>query len=237
MMCSSPNYFSAILLTAFLTISSPSAAARQTGAEAMNPAEKWVLTQVTPGKEADLSTKFPEEKDRKLNARFLEILLTGATLHRHGVRIKGAIITEPIDLENAQIPCEVRLDQCRFDTDVSFAHANITGGLLFSRSTFRKVADFRGMKVGGDASFDFAVFEGHVDFRGADIAGDFQAQWAKFREGGDFSHIKVRGDDLRFDGALFGGEMCISTTRRLHATSQWNRQSFWARKPVPYSGA
>jgi hypothetical protein len=44
----------------------------------LNAAEKWVVERVTAGKEADLSRQFPEEKDRKLSAHFLEDLLTGA---------------------------------------------------------------------------------------------------------------------------------------------------------------
>ena len=108
--CSPTNWLSAIFLAGFLTIISPSAAAPQTGAEGLNPAEKWVVAQVTAGKTADLSEQFPDkEKDkRKLSAHFLEQLLTGALpgikLHRHGVRIIGATIDEPVDLENAQIP-------------------------------------------------------------------------------------------------------------------------------------
>jgi len=68
--------------------------------------------QVRAGEIADLSKQFPDkEKDkRKLSAHFLEALLTGTLPdvkpHPHGVRIIGAIIDEPVDLENAQIPCE-----------------------------------------------------------------------------------------------------------------------------------
>ena len=88
------NWFLGICLAAFLTIISASAAAPPPSMEELNAAEKWVVERVTADKEADLSRQFPEEKDRKLSARFLEDLLTGArpdvTLHRHGVQIIGA---------------------------------------------------------------------------------------------------------------------------------------------------
>ena len=108
------NWFLAICLAAFLTIISASAAVPPPSAEELNPAEKWVVAQVTAGEIADLSKTIPEEKDRKLSAHFVENLLTGTLsgvkLHRNGVRIIGAIIDEPIDMSNAQIPWEVWLN-------------------------------------------------------------------------------------------------------------------------------
>ena len=200
--CFSADWFSAIFCAALFTSTSASAVVAQTGTELLNPAEKWVLKKIKAGERADLSTEFREEKDRTLSARFLEDLLTGAALHRHGVRIEWASVTEPIDLENAQIPCEVRLDNCHFYKEVSFAHANIMGGLSFSRSTFGAVHS-RGIKVGGDAVFDFALFKGHADFTEADIAGEFHAQTVTVQGGGDFSRMKVRGGWIRLDGARF----------------------------------
>jgi hypothetical protein len=87
----------------FLTIIYASSAVAKTGAAGLNPAETWVVAQVRTGEIADLSKQFPDkEKDkRRLSAHFLEELLTGAPLHRHGVRIIGATIDEPIDLKNA----------------------------------------------------------------------------------------------------------------------------------------
>jgi hypothetical protein len=113
------SWFLGICLAAFLTtIYGSSAADAQTNAGKLNPAEQWVVAQATAGEIADLSKQFPEEEDRQLSADFLEALLMGTRpdvkLHRHGVRIKGAYIDEPIDLQNAQIPCDVSLDHCQF---------------------------------------------------------------------------------------------------------------------------
>jgi len=47
--CLSANWFSPICLAAFLTALSASAAVPQTAAERLNPAEKWVVAQVTAG--------------------------------------------------------------------------------------------------------------------------------------------------------------------------------------------
>jgi hypothetical protein len=62
----------------------------------------------------------------------------GVKLHRHGVRIIGAIIDEPIDLENAQIRCEVWLDHCQFNENVTFARANFAGGCCSMVAGLRK---------------------------------------------------------------------------------------------------
>jgi hypothetical protein len=111
------NSFSPICLVAFLTIISASSAVAKTRVRGLN-AEDWVVAQATAGKIADLNERFPEEKDRKLSAHFLKDLLTGTApgvkVHRNGVRMIGAIIEEPIDLRNAQIPWEVWLDHCQF---------------------------------------------------------------------------------------------------------------------------
>ena len=92
---------------------------------AYTPAEDWILKQVRDGKVADLKEQFPEEKDRKLKVSFLEKLLInslkGVRVHRHGVRIKNAVINESLDLENAEIPHETWLVNCRFENDVNFS--------------------------------------------------------------------------------------------------------------------
>src|SRR5215469_18933439 len=123
--CSSAKWYSATFCAAFLTIICASASVSQTAAEAMGAAEKWVVAQATAGAIADLTKQFPEEKDRKLRANFLEALLSGALpglkLDRHGVQITGAIIDRSIDLENAQIPCDVRLEQCQFMSGTTFS--------------------------------------------------------------------------------------------------------------------
>jgi hypothetical protein len=200
------NWFLGICLAAFLAIISASAAVPRPSAEELNAAEKWVVERVTAGEEADLSKQFPEEKDRKLSAHFLEDLLMGPLLHRHGVRITRAIIDEPIELENAQIPCEVGFLHCQFNKKVTFARATFAAGLMFAFSRFKEDANFDGMKVGGDASFSIAVFEGSVNFTGADIAGNFYATGAKFgRAIATFYRMKV-GGNASFAGAVFEGQ-------------------------------
>jgi uncharacterized protein YjbI with pentapeptide repeats len=208
--CLFETWCSAICLAAFLTTISASAAAdAQTSAEGLSPAEQWVVAQATTGETADLSKQFPEEEDRQLSADFLETLLMGTRpdvkLHRHGVLIKGACIDEPIDLENAQIPCDVVLEHCQFNAGTDFS-ASFAGSISFENSAFKAIAIFYAMKVGGNASFENAVFEAPVHFDSANIARAFHAEGTKFQdkeEGATFTSIKV--GQAFFIDAVFEG--------------------------------
>jgi len=208
--CSSANWFSALFLAAFSTIIFALPAVPETGEEGVNPAEKWVVAQTAAGEMADLSKRFPEEKDRWLSAHFLEQLLMGSLpgfkLHRKGVRIIGALIDGPIDLENAQILCEVQLRRCRFSS-ANFRRASFAGVVLLDGSTFRAGVNFNSTKVEGGATFKDAVFEGPANFVGADIASYLEASRAKFQnkeQGAQFGGMKVGGYALFMD-AVFEG--------------------------------
>jgi uncharacterized protein YjbI with pentapeptide repeats len=210
--CLFETWCSAICLAAFLTTISASAATdAQTSAEGLSPAEQWVIAQATVGETADLGKQFPEEEDRQLSADFLETLLMGTRpdvkLHRHGVLIKGACIDEPIDLENAQIPCDVSLDHCQFNASTNFNGGSFAGTISFANSAFKADATFDYMKVGGEAIISGAVFEAPVDFDFANISKAFLAQGTKFQDkekGASFAGIKVEGDAFFLD-AVFEG--------------------------------
>jgi hypothetical protein len=233
------NWLVGACLAAFLTAFPASAAVPQTGAGELNAAEKWVVDQVTAGKIADLSKQFPEETDRKLSAHFLEGLLTGTLpgvkLHRHGVRIIGAIIDEPVELRNAQVPCEVWLNNCKFNGTADFSSASFGGFLLFDNSAFKAYANFNSIKVRSTAFFRKAVFEGLVDFGFADITGNFEADEAQFKnkeENADFNSIKVGGNAF-FRKAVFEGPLTFNSaniTRFLDA----RKAQFNSKEQVAY---
>ena len=209
--CSFASCSLAILCAGFLPVMSASSAVNsQTGAKELTPTEQWVVAQLAAGEIADLSTH--AEKDRKLSADFLQDLimaeLPGLKTHRNGLRIIGAIIDEPIDVRNAHIPGDVRLEQCHFNKTVTFVNANFLGTLSFNRSWFEGEADFMGMKVGGDALFNATTFDGPaVRFKRVNVVNDFRAFAAKFRNkqhGAFFDRMKV-GGAAGFDGASFEG--------------------------------
>ncbi len=205
------KWFLDVSLATSLAMIFASAADAQIGEKKLTPAEKWVVAQAAAGEIADLSKQFPEEKDRKLSAHFLEDLLMGALPgvkpHRNGVRIMGAIIDEPIDLTDAQIPYRVWLDNCQFMSSATFLRTSFSGTILFDESTFKAEASFNSMKVGHDAFFRKAVFEGSADFVGVGITSDFVADDAQFKnkeQGADFNSMKVR-ETASFKKAVFEG--------------------------------
>src|SRR5205814_1319627 len=205
------KWFLDISLATSLAMIFASAADAQIGEKKLTPAEKWVVAQAAAGEIADLSKQFAEEKDRKLSAHFLEDLLMGALPgvkpHRNGVRIMGAIIDEPIDLTDAQIPYRVWLDNCQFMSSATFLRTSFSGTILFDESTFKAEASFNSMTVGDDAFFRKAVFEGSADFVGVGITSDFVADDAQFKnkeQGADFNSMKVR-ETASFKKAVFEG--------------------------------
>ena len=84
-----------------------------------NPiAEQWILKHVASDKIIDLLEQFPDEPDRVLSAGFLQELLANSAeveVHRRGVQIANAIITEPINLEQAEIPYETQLIEANLE--------------------------------------------------------------------------------------------------------------------------
>jgi hypothetical protein len=209
-----PIWFSAALIGASVATAT---AKPQSASHRLSPAENWVIAQVNAGEVADLSKQFLNEDERKLSAHFVENLLTaalpGVKLHRHGVRIIGASINEPIDLENAQIPCEVWLEHCQFNANATFDGASFAGTISFENSAFNAEASFNSVKV-GRAVFSDAVFEGPVGFVLADIAGNFEADGAKFQnkeKTANFNGMKVRGY-ASFYSAVFEGPVDFGST-------------------------
>ena len=207
--CLLANWFSAICVVAFLiTISASAVAATQTDEKKLNPTEKWVVTQVMAGEIAIVNSQFPDDKDRKLSAHFLEDLLMGTLPgfkpHRNGVRVNGAIFDEPINLTGEQITCmDVLLSNCQFNMSVTFARATFAGNVSFNNSAFIKDTTFNSTNIRGDASFEATSFKDQLDFDSAAIGGEFRAREAGFQRAA-FSNTKV-GGSATFDHAVFEG--------------------------------
>jgi hypothetical protein len=189
-----------------------------------NPAETWIVEKVTAGDVADLdgalnsdgTKRFPGEKDRKIGAHFLQDLLTGvlpgAKPHRSGVRVRGAIIDQLLDLINAQLPWEVWLENCRFG-DVLFIRTSFEGAALFNGSTF-KTANFNAVKVRETLFLKGVVFQGAANFTAAEIRRNFEAQGSKFQtkeEEARFGNMEI-GGSLFFDNAVFEGPVTFGGT-------------------------
>ena len=113
-----------VFFAAFWLVSTPAYSAESPALRPNPVAEQWVVKQVTADKIADLKERFPKEADRVLSAAFLVKLLTDSPqqikVYRHGIYIKHAILTEPVDLENGEILYATGLEDCRFEREVHF---------------------------------------------------------------------------------------------------------------------
>jgi uncharacterized protein YjbI with pentapeptide repeats len=187
-----------------------------TQAEAAKPQltkqEKYVLQQVVAGEMADLKAKFGEkEENRHLSAGFLEDLLSGAhkvKVHRKGVKINNAIISERLDLRSAEVPFEVELINCDFRDDVDFQDSRFAKNLRLDKCRFDKEAYFLKMTVGKSAYFTGAIFKGKVNFNGINIGESINMDFTKFKskKNAYFDSSKI-GKSAYFMKAEFSGPL------------------------------
>jgi hypothetical protein len=184
---------------------------------ALNAAEKFVLERVAAGKSADLRSQFAEETNCVLRAAFLEALLTqhNTNVPRTGVSIEQALILDPLDLRNADVPYETSLLKCRFAAEVSFSKSVFEGGLSLAGSTFHCPANFSAMKINRSATFDQAGFDGGVDAAQMEVTGAFTARKARFNHASalvDFTNLRI-GGGAWFNDATFAGPVTFQYAR------------------------
>jgi hypothetical protein len=165
--------------------------------------ERYVLQQVAKGEWADLKEQFGEkEDDRKLSARFLEDLLTGelkVKVHRKGIWIFNAVITEPLDLGFAHIPHSTYLFYCLFKEKVSCLDAVFEKHFMNIDSKLEKEGIFHQIKVKSNFFCRVTSFQGPVNFVAADIGGQFSADGAKFlSQGGTATFEGMRVGQVAF---------------------------------------
>lgn len=170
--------------------------------------EKYVLEQVEAGDEALFL--FGEYEERELRAAFLEDLLTGqwpeVKVHHRGVRIKGAVITGDLNLDDAEVPYAVALEHSSVLGSAGFQEAHFHKSVLFFKAEFASTINFYRARIEAAFSCQQATFQGAVDFRRADLQGGFSASCARFesKTKADFNGMKV-GQSASFREAAFQG--------------------------------
>jgi len=207
--------WAAIILAAWINPSGAHAAV--TG---LTPVETWVMQQVASGLVADLQVRFgPAKESRQLRGAFVEALLTnelpGFKAHRRGVSLKGAVISDYINLQSAEVPLAVELVDCRFTGGVNFSYCQFKKSLSLDQSQVKGWANFNGIKVESDAFFNGSVFEEGASFEGAAIAGRLSAREVRFEHpklGPNFNNIQV-GNDVDFMNGVFRAATFFSRMR------------------------
>jgi hypothetical protein len=159
-------------------------------------AEKYVLSQIASGEEADMKEKFKDDpNDWNLGGEFLSELLTRFAsdqykVRPHGIQIKNANINGVVDLVNGEVPYDVRLNGCHFDHLLNLTHCRFLKSL----------------------SIEKCEFDGSVDFDSATVAYDLVADGCTFRDrnkpqeapnaGAPPQFINAHFSDLILSGAI-----------------------------------
>jgi len=179
----------------------PELVSMRTSERPESSAERWILTQVNAGEDADLSKRFPDVADRMVDSIFITRLLTGhysqeAKVHSYGVHISNAKIYSRLDLSNEEISYDVSFTDCSFQDEVNLTGAKLTGKLSLDRSTFNKRADFRELSINTNLLLEKTVFNGPVNFYGISIGGNLAAddvQFNEVQEEVNFEKMKIGG--------------------------------------------
>ncbi|MHB9075234.1 MAG: pentapeptide repeat-containing protein [Desulfobaccales bacterium] len=186
--------------------------AAKAGGDQLTEQERWVLSQVEHGEEADLSKRFGADQQQcRLSAGFLKKLVTGgfknSSISWHGVQIANASIDGPITVDYAEIDQQICLSHCIFKDPVSFQKSHFKKDLSFRGSRFLGSANFKATKFDGDVICEQTIFERESLWRDAKINEHFRGEGAEFRnEKGpaDFYAMSV-GANAYFNSAKFHG--------------------------------
>jgi hypothetical protein len=179
--------------------------------------ESWAWQRICVGETADFNARTgvtldPRNLegwsgDRTLSSGFLKTILLydpyrGALTHK-GVRIVGGWFREPIDLENARIHVELKLDGSRFDQPLSFRSMRTEGLLSLFGSKFSGKLNMDKIAVGEDLFMDGDAEFQDVDLTGAEIGGQISAAGSKFKGKLNMESVEVGQFLLMYGGAEF----------------------------------
>lgn len=187
--------------------------------------EKWVWEKICKGQIADfnehsglaepLDPRKPdswgnnERKKRLLSPAFLEAMLLHepwrSAISHLGVRINGALFSEPLDLSHARLKHQLWFDYSLFEGKVDFEAIRIDGFLSLVGSALSEF-DLRRAVVSGGVNLNSTSFKGDVKLSAANIGGQLSAEKVRFEgkavmgklEVGDglFMHNEAHFDDL-----------------------------------------
>ena len=207
--------------------------------------EKWVWQEICAGRIADFNQRYgaldPKTPDgwsetREITPSFLETILTRdpyqKALARQGVRILGAWVRQPVDLENGSLSHQWWLEGSRIEADTNLRWLESTSAISFEKSVFIGTLKLSAAKVGGQLTMSGATFTGALDMNGLEVGSSlFDSEGATFKDvdlrsakvGGQFSMIgatctgrldmgglEVGSSLLMREGAIFKQEVLLT---------------------------
>jgi hypothetical protein len=169
--------------------------------EPLSPAERIVLEACRQGEMAEVSASLPAEStaDNLVRADFVRFLLLGgderAPVHELGVRLRGAWLTDPLNLVCAVVSHSLYLESCRIE-------------LILAHSATLKIVNLDGSRLeqglGGNQLRCLDLFfingfssDGEIRLIGARVEGDITCSGVRLKS--------TTGCALRIDRAEIGG--------------------------------
>jgi uncharacterized protein YjbI with pentapeptide repeats len=204
-----------------LLVWSIASAAQATSKEA----EDWAWKQIRTDRIANFNEHCKTEVDprkedsewnnecRHISAKFLQDVLTDpqrqAELRRHRVRLEGARIDGPIDLDGIDSREEIQIVASKIEGDLSLADSHWSRGLTFDESVIAGTLVANGLRCDKDISFERTVFGAEVNLRGAEILGALTMTRASFAGALSASVMSV-GYGVFLGGATFSGDVNLA---------------------------
>lgn len=205
--------------------------------------ESWAWEQLCASKIADFNKLLGEDlnvksQERQLDQRllkssFIETILLNPpyrnVLPRRGLRLIGAVIAGELDLNNADISAEIkiekskllegiRLDGATFHLGIAFNECYITGKIIANNlrgkpyfaieKSFIAEMDMSGSRIDGSLFANNAVFYSNLTANGAKITDALFAEDAKFWDAVSFNGARI-GESLVAPRSLFLGEVIL----------------------------
>ncbi|MCC6404159.1 MAG: hypothetical protein IT207_09135, partial [Fimbriimonadaceae bacterium] len=187
----------------------------------MIPAERLCVEAAADGPIADLTTL--PAPDRALTADFVRRLVSGAARGAGGrpvaplpagVRVRGLVVAEDLDLSNLDAPYPVELTDGEFRGRVSLEDAGLRS-LRLDGSTFSAPVDARNLETRAGFTADRARFLDWLSLAGAEIGGDLSLVGATLASQTPVERLApldaeyAKGVALDADGIEVGGSVFL----------------------------
>lgn len=189
--------------------------------EPLSPAEQVLLDGLESGafdRVGDGTPPVEAVPDLTVRASLIRYLLVGRDgaprLHEKGLRLSGAAITGPLDLEGCRIACDIGLSDCRFDAALNLRSAMIDSLILDGSILPGLIADK--LEARGGVYLRGATVEGPVRLPGARLSGGLVCDGATLDRPGatalDLSSLEVRGG-VTLRGAQVAGAVVLTAAQ------------------------
>jgi hypothetical protein len=217
-----------VCLTALMLTVATGAQAQSSYTDETTP-EGWAWAQIRNDRIADFnihcgtSALDPHAKTgwddpcRQVSAQFIEDILIGPIWRdqvlRRRVRLRGAHISGPLNLSDAEITAEVWLDASRIDGDVYLADSRWSRSLSFDGTMVTGWLDAERLRSESDVYLKHAMFGQEVNLHGAKIDGALGMDGSTFATIVELNRLIVGGALFMRDHATFGGDVDLAAAK------------------------